>query len=153
MHTVRDTTQKGDAMNTGILIVSSMLIAAGCANNSGQPNVLNAFVPSGGGKSSVIDALNGGIIDPAVSATLNAEDRMKALEAEYRALEVAPSGQIVAWRGAQSTVSGEVYAAQPYEVGSQNCRQYVHKIDNRGQMTSTRGTACRNEDGSWTPLV
>lgn len=130
-----------------------MLIVAGCANNAGQPNVLNAFVPSAGGKNSVIAALNGGIIDPAVSATLNAEDRIKALEAEYRALEVAPSGQIVAWRGSQNTISGEVYAAQPYEVGSQNCRQYVHKIDNRGQMTSTRGTACRNEDGSWTPLV
>ncbi len=140
-------------MKTGTLIVASMLIIAGCANNSAGGNVLTSFVPSGGGKNAVIDALNGGIIDPTVSATLSADDRRKALEAEYRALEVAPSGQIVAWRGSQRAISGEVYAAQPYEVGSQNCRQYVHKIDNNGQTTSTRGTACRNEDGTWTPLV
>ena len=126
---------------------------SGCMNRTGQSNVLNSFVPSGGGKNSVINALNGGILDPAISATLSGEDRMKALEAEYRALEVASSGQIVAWKGAGDTVSGEVYAAQPYEVGSQNCRQYVHKIDRNGQSTTTRGTACRNEDGSWTPLV
>jgi surface antigen len=140
-------------MRTGIVIVATMLVVAGCANTSGQSSILNSFVPAAGGKNSVIDALNGGIIDPTVSATLNTEDRVKALEAEYRALEVAPSGQIVAWQGGQGVVSGEVYAAQPYEVGSQNCRQYVHKVDNNGHMSSTRGTACRNEDGSWTPLV
>lgn len=140
-------------MRAGIVIVASMLAVAGCATNSGQSDILNSFVPAGSGKNSVIDALNGGIMDPTVSATLSAQDRMRALEAEYRALEVAPSGQIVAWQGSQGQVSGEVYAAQPYEVGSQNCRQYVHKIDNGGQTVSSRGTACRNEDGSWTPLV
>ena len=140
-------------MRAGFAIVTSMLAVAGCATNSGQSDILNSFVPAGSGKNSVIDALNGGIIDPTVSATMSAQGRMRALEAEYRALEVAPSGQIVAWQGTQGQVSGEVYAAQPYEVGSQNCRQYVHKIDNAGQTISSRGTACRNEDGSWTPLV
>ena len=136
-----------------ILSVSFMLALAGCSNTGGQSSFLNSFVPQSSGKSSVIDALNGGIIDPAISAKLSSEDRMKALEAEYRALEVAPSGQIVAWQGVQGGVSGEVFAAQPYEVGSQTCRQYVHKIVRGGIETTARGTACRSEDGNWTPLV
>ncbi len=140
-------------MKAGIVIVASLLALAGCSTQSGQSDVLNSFVPAGSGKNSVIAALNGGIMDPTVSATLNSQDRTRALEAEYRALEVAPSGQIVAWRSAQGQVSGEVYAAQPYQVGSQNCRQYVHKIDDGGRTVSSRGTACRNDDGSWTPLV
>ncbi|MDA4848129.1 RT0821/Lpp0805 family surface protein [Hoeflea poritis] len=142
-------------MKIGYLILSFTfaLALAGCSNTGGQSSFLNSFVPQSSGKSSVIDALNGGIIDPTISAQLSSEDRMKALEAEYRALEVAPSGQIVAWQGTQSGVSGEVYAAQPYEVGSQNCRQYVHKIMQGGVETTARGTACRSEDGNWTPLV
>ncbi|WP_136658601.1 RT0821/Lpp0805 family surface protein [Nitratireductor sp. XY-223] len=142
-------------MRFGYLISSFVLAlaVAGCSNTGGQSSFLNSFVPQSTGKSSVIDALNGGIIDPSVSAQLSSEDRMKALEAEYRALEIAPSGQIVAWQGAQSGVSGEVFAAQPYEVGSQNCRQYVHKVVQDGVTTTARGTACRSEDGNWTPLV
>ncbi len=141
------------AMKAAVVLVATLLVVAGCQSQSSQTDVLNAFVPASNGKNSVIDALNGGIIDPAVDASLSNQDRMRALEAEYRALEVAPSGQIVAWRGARGDVSGEVYAAQPYQVGSQNCRQYVHKIDSDGQSTTSRGTACRNDDGSWTPLV
>lgn len=126
---------------------------SGCAGNGTQPNVLNSFVPQNGSSANVIDALNGGIIDPAVSASLSPADRNKALEAEYRALEVAPSGQIIAWKGNGDRVSGEVYAAQPYEVGSQNCRQYIHKVDVNGETKTTRGTACRGDNGNWTPLV
>ncbi|MCY6381505.1 hypothetical protein [Hoeflea prorocentri] len=142
-------------MRAGYLVVlaATLLAVTGCTATTGQPGLLNSFAPQSSGQSSVIEALNGGIIDPAVSAQLTADDRRKALEAEYRALEAAPSGQIVAWKGAQKGVSGEVYAAQPYEVGSQNCRQYVHKITRDGQSTTTRGTACRSEDGNWTPLV
>ena len=136
-----------------ILAVAALLALGGCAKTGGQSSFLNSFVPQSAGKQSVIEALNGGIIDPTVSAKLSTDDRIKALEAEYRALESAPSGQIVAWTGTQGGVSGEVYAAQPYEVGSQNCRQYVHKIVQGGETVTAHGTACRSEDGNWTPLV
>ncbi|MCP4315201.1 MAG: hypothetical protein GY789_04000 [Hyphomicrobiales bacterium] len=136
-----------------IIAVAVLLALGGCAKTGGQSSFLNSFVPQSASKPTVIEALNGGIIDPAISAQLSADDRTRALEAEYRALEIAPSGQIVAWSGTQSGVSGEVYAAQPYEVGSQNCRQYVHKIVQGGETVTARGTACRSEDGNWTPLV
>ena len=58
--------------------------------------------------------------------------------------------QGVTWQG--SGESGEVVAAQPYRVGSQNCRQYKHTVTAGGTTQTARGTACRNADGSWTPL-
>ena len=45
--------------------------------------------------------------------------------------------------------AGTVRPAQPYRVGSQDCRQYTHVIQVNGGPREARGTACRNEDGSW----
>jgi surface antigen len=77
-------------------------------------------------------------------------DKQRALEAEYRALESAAVGQPVVWSGRK--ISGKVVAAAPYQVGSQNCRQYTHTLTADGKDTVTRGAACRNNDGSWSPL-
>lgn len=100
----------------------------------------------------IIAELNGGIIGPVVGKRLGDADRTRALEAEYRALETAPSGQAVAWQGRGGRVSGEVVAAAPYAVGSQNCRQYSHAVTIDGATETAKGVACRNPDGSWTPL-
>lgn len=133
--------------------LSLALGLAGCANTGGQSSLLNSFVPATTDEPTVIAALNGGIVDPAISSQWSKQNRKRALEAEYRALEVAPSGQIVAWAAEDGSVSGEVYAAQPYEVGSQNCRQYVHKVIQGSETVTARGTACRSDEGNWTPLV
>ena len=59
----------------------------------------------------------------------------------------------MAWKGKPDGHYGEVVAAQPYRVGSQDCRQYTHTVYPAGQPKNARGTACRNADGSWTPLT
>ncbi|MBB4007323.1 hypothetical protein [Allorhizobium taibaishanense] len=97
-----------------------------------------------------ISALQGGIVSR-TGAELNDGQRKRALAAEYQALEVSPGGQTVTWR--DDDVSGEVVAAAPYQVGNQNCRQYRHKVTVDGKAVEARGTACRNEDGTWTPLT
>jgi len=96
-----------------------------------------------------IASLEGGIV-ARTGVELSDSDRQRALEAEYRALEAAPGGQPVVWSG--RGVSGQVVAAAPYQVGSQNCRQYTHTVTAEGKQTQARGAACRNPDGSWTPL-
>lgn len=101
----------------------------------------------------IVNAMAGGLIGGTAGAGLDDKDRRSALEAEYRALEYTPSGQAVSWRGERSKHSGEVVAAQPYRVGSQDCRQYSHTLSIDGQARTARGTACRNVDGSWTPLT
>jgi len=89
-------------------------------------------------------------VSKANGITLSTADRQRALEAEYRALEAAPGGQPVIWKG--RGVQGSVVAAAPYQVGSQNCRQYSHTVTADGRETVTRGAACRTAAGTWTPL-
>ena len=136
----------------------ALAVLAGCSttgSGDGKPSLTaSAFGGSSGGKAAatIIEQLAGGLIGGTVGAGLSERDKRAALEAEYRALEYTPSGQSVAWRGAGS--SGEAVAAQPYRVGSQDCRQYEQKVTTgSGQTRSARGTACRNADGSWTPLT
>jgi surface antigen len=94
--------------------------------------------------------LQGGIVGRA-GANLSSSDRSRALEAEYRALEAAAGGQAIAWKG--DDASGQVIANAPYQVGRQNCRQYRHTLTVGGRETTARGAACRNSDGTWTPLT
>lgn len=93
----------------------------------------------------------GGLVGGAMGADLSRIARREALEAEYRALENTPPGEPVTWQ-APSGSQGTVRAAQPYSVGSQNCRQYTHRLEAGGATQEARGTACRNPDGSWTLL-
>ena len=84
---------------------------------------------------------------------LGRADLRRALEAEYRALEYSSAGQVVPWSGGSAGLRGEVVAYQPYRVGSQDCRQYAHSVYAAATPQTVRGTACRNADGSWSPLV
>ncbi|HEV7251234.1 MAG TPA: hypothetical protein VGN93_30030 [Shinella sp.] len=120
---------------------------SGCTTISGGKTQTGGTVPAGAGV--YITALQGGLVSRNAAA-LSKADMQRALEAEYRALEAAPGGQPVVWQG--KGVSGSVVAAAPYQVGSQNCRQYSHTLTVDGRDTATRGAACRNADGAWTPL-
>jgi surface antigen len=134
--------------NAAPLVAVALL--AGCASGpSGAMMGGFAASESGGNRASqsIAAAMGGGLI----GERLDGSDRRRALEAEYQALEYGQVGQAVAWKG--SDAAGEVTAYQPYRVGSQDCRQYAHTVVIAGQSTNARGSACRNPDGSWTPLV
>lgn len=145
----------GLPFSRSLLVVPMMLVlcvALSACGTSGKGRVL----PSLGGSSdtkpqtSLLTPLGNGLIGNA-AGQLSPLDRRKALEAEYRALEYSPAGKAVSWNSGAN--SGDVTAAQPYQVGSQNCRQYSHSYDIDGTQQTSRGTACRNADGSWTPLT
>jgi surface antigen len=127
--------------------VSACTTTRGPSGSGGASGLLASAKPSSSGR--YIKALEGGIIGR-TGVKISDSDQQRALEAEYRALEAAPGGQPVVWSG--RGVSGQVVAAAPYQVGSQNCRQYVHTVTADGKETQARGAACRNDDGSWTPL-
>lgn len=136
-------------------MVASGVALAGCGTtSSGQGGAvagLGAASTRVASSATYIEALQGGVVSRLGGVELGKSDRQRALEAEYRALEAAPGGQPVAWQG--RGVSGSVVAAAPYQVGSQNCRQYSHTVTVKSQQTTARGAACRNSDGSWTPLT
>jgi surface antigen len=133
------------------MIVSTLLVAvalSGCTTTKSAVS-RGIFSSRPSASAAFITALQGGIVGRS-GVSLSDSDKQRALEAEYRALEVGAVGQPVVWSG--KGVSGKVVAAAPYQVGSQNCRQYTHTLSVDGKDTVARGAACRNNDGSWSPL-
>ena len=140
-----------------VSIASMMLVVTLALSACGTTDKGIGLGSFGGGsaakkpQTSLLTSLGNGLLG-SFANQLNAADRRQALEAEYRALEYSPAGKAVSWSGSGSN-SGDVTAAQPYQVGSQNCRQYSHSFIIDGSQQTFRGTACRNPDGSWTPLT
>jgi surface antigen len=143
-----------------VMIVLLAVMLSGCMvgqSGTSSRTAVGAFAGSSAVSgearaSALLEALNGGLIAGEIGTDLRSGDRRMALAAEYQALEYASVGQPVSWRGANDRTTGEVTAAAPYRVGSQDCRQYVHTV-RVGETTKTaRGTACREEDGRWALL-
>ncbi|MBY3134990.1 hypothetical protein [Rhizobium laguerreae] len=133
------------------MIVSALIVAvalSGCTTTKSAAS-RGIFSSKPSASAAFITALQGGIVGRS-GVSLNDSDKQRALEAEYRALEGAAVGQPMLWTG--KDVTGKVVAAAPYQVGSQNCRQYTHTLTVDGKDTVARGAACRNDDGSWSPL-
>lgn len=148
--------RRSQRMKTGLRgaffpLVLAAVTASGCTSTGGGRSTTGGAASAGPQDAGVyITALQGGLVSRNAAARISKADLQRALEAEYRALEAAPGGQPVVWQG--KGVSGSVVAAAPYQVGSQNCRQYSHTLTVGGRETATRGAACRNADGAWTPL-
>ena len=145
------------------LIVASLVFASGCtATNESVGAVSGAVIGvvvgnqfgSGSGRvaATALGALAGGVIGGNIGRRLDYSSRQHALKAEYNALENGRSGAPVRWQGTGQTY-GEVVPQQPYQVGTSNCRRYTHTIYIGGQPETATGTACRNSDGTWTPLA
>ncbi|WP_378943656.1 hypothetical protein [Mesorhizobium sp. ANAO-SY3R2] len=147
------------SMRFQVALVAGLVAVSGCTTSGGgtggaiAPAIAGVYSGASNGKVAVriINAMEGGLIGGSIGNGLSESDRRKALEAEYRALEYGQGGQAIAWKGTGR--AGEVVAAQPYRVGSQDCRQYSQTVFTTGTPVTARGTACRNADGSWTPLT
>lgn len=87
-----------------------------------------------------------------IGSALSPAARKQALEAEYQALESMKSGEIIHWQYSV-TQNGKITPFPPYQVGSSNCRRYVHAVSIDGQTRQSAGTACRDNEGNWTPLT
>ncbi|MEO0329214.1 MAG: glycine zipper 2TM domain-containing protein [Pseudomonadota bacterium] len=144
-----------------VLVFSSLFVTACSTSNQTIGQVTGAIAGGvvgnqfGGGRgktiATVVGALAGGVVGGAIGRNLDANSQQSALQAEYNALETGAAGQPVNWQGNNGTY-GQVVPQQTYQVGSQNCRRYTHTIYVDGNPEQANGTACRNGDGSWTPL-
>jgi surface antigen len=139
-------------------LIAALLALAACGTTKEPPKLGTEETPpvptdSGDKQSAIIKSMRGGLVGGSIGAGLSDDEKNHALEAEYRALEYGQGGQATAWKGDSSDTYGQAVAAQPYRVGSQDCRQYTQTVVRDGQTKIARGTACRNGDGSWTPLT
>lgn len=131
-----------------------LLILAGCApkENSLIPQRIEVDQIKPATSRQLLQALNKGILPKMTFDKLPPRDKVRALLAEYKALETSPSGKAIVWQNPSGTYSGSVIALQPYKVGSQNCRQYSHSINILGQQIKASGAACRSPNGKWVPI-
>tara|TARA_Y100000815_G_scaffold108865_1_gene97487 strand:- start:39914 stop:40411 length:498 start_codon:yes stop_codon:yes gene_type:complete len=157
----RDLNAKAMRILSLTLAVAVTGIVSGCSTTGGAVPSLAFGEISGGAQNAdnrlagtaLVNALHGGILPEEIKTQMNGATRDAALQAEYQALEYTPAGQKVTWGETGAPLKGEVVPSQPYRVGSQDCRQYTHTVFTGGAPVASRGTACRNPDGSWTPLT
>ena len=88
-----------------------------------------------------------------IGRSLDARDRELARQAELDAWERGSSGRPVRWRNPDNGRYGEVIPDAPYKRGGNDCRDYTHRVYIEGRPQAMRGTACRNSDGTWTPVA
>jgi len=100
----------------------------------------------------VAGALIGGFIGNRIGAALDEEDRRRAFAAQTEALENGRSGAPVAWRNPDSGRYGNIVPGPAYQQRGVTCRPYTHTIYIDGKPQVARGSACRNPDGTWTPV-
>lgn len=137
-------------MHPAVLSLVCLSVLSSCTTSNTRAPGGGLLGRGGASSTPYISSLQGGIVGRS-GLQLDRGDFNKALEAEYRALETAPGGQAVVWGSGDTR--GEVIANAPYQVGNQNCRQYTHDLTVDGKQAKVRGAACRNADGTWTPLI
>ncbi len=144
-----------------IALAAAML--AGCAGEPGPKTgagVASGAIAGGligaatgrGGRDVVAGALIGGLVGGMIGNALDEDDRRRAYAAEMQALEYGGPGTPHSWRGERGAYGTIVPGPQYARSGYARCREYTHTIYINGRPETSRGVACRNPDGSWTPV-
>ena len=135
----------GPKENTGTLVGAGTGALLGAA--VAGPGVGNAV----GG--AVVGGLLGGFIGNRIGASLDERDRAMAYAAEMEALNRGAAGAPTAWQNPANGHYGSIVPGPAYVQSGRNCRAFTHTIYLDGTPQTARGVACRNPDGSWTPVA
>ncbi len=100
----------------------------------------------------LIGATAGGLLGSAIGASLDERDRQAAYAAQMQALEQGQPGAPVGWRSDHTPYYGTIVPGPYYVSSGRRCREYTHTVYVNGQPEGSRGTACRNPDGTWTAI-
>jgi surface antigen len=68
------------------------------------------------------------------------------------ALESGSAGAPVGWENPDSGRRGSIVPGPYYDRQGSRCRDFTHTVYIDGRPQIARGQACRNPDGTWTPV-
>jgi len=134
----------GPRENTGTLVGA----LAGAAIGSQIGGSTGSRVAAG-----VAGAALGGLIGNRIGAAMDDEDKRRAYMAQMDALERGAAGAPVGWENPDSGRRGTIVPGPQYDRRGSQCRDYTHTIYIDGRPQIARGAACRNPDGTWTPVA
>jgi len=137
-----------------IAVALAALALAACAvsETAVVPQPASINVTGGIGSTAPKSAVaNAGVLGNGIGTSLDERDRQRAYDAELRALEQGEPGEPVGWRGAAGRY-GTVVPGASYETRGARCRDYSHTIYVDAKPQTARATACRNPDGTWSPV-
>ena len=100
-----------------------------------------------------LGAAGGALLGGAIGASMDEQDRERAYLAELEALENGPPGAPVGWRSERTAYYGTIVPGPVVTRRGLRCRDYSHTIYINGRPEIARGTACRNPDGTWSPVA
>ena len=144
-----------------VALAAGMLAACGPGhNNTASGTVVGAAVggllanqvakgSNGRAAATALGAVMGGILGHEIGRGLDERDRLRAQQAEYRALEYGQSGAATPWRNPDTGRHGTVVPGRPYQLSGRHCRQFTHTIYIDGRPETMTGKACRRPDGTW----
>ncbi len=110
--------------------------------------VLGSQVGGGTGRTAATigGALLGGLLGGSVGSSLDRSDELQA----YQALENNRTNEVSTWRNPDTGSQVAVIPTRTYTGASgQYCREYDTRVTIDGRREDARGTACRQDDGSW----
>jgi surface antigen len=137
-------TGTGPKENTGTLVGA----LAGAAIGSQIGGSTGTRIAAGVGGAAL-----GGLLGNRIGAAMDDDDKRRAYAAQLDALESGPPGAPVAWENPDSGRRGTVVPGPTYDRRGARCRGYTHTIYIDGRPQTARGEACRNPDGTWTPIT
>jgi surface antigen len=88
----------------------------------------------------------------AVAATQSFDDTDQAFMTQQfkHAMDTALNGQPMGWTNPSNGYQVEVTPTHMYQQADNTyCREFTQTISVKGQPATTKGTACRQSDGSW----
>ena len=87
-------------------------------------------------------------VDPGALKQMGDTSKSEASSAQYYALQFGRVGAARTWTG-DSGVTGQVSVGPYVKVNNHDCRDFTNVVNIGSRSLTRRGTACREDDGSW----
>jgi surface antigen len=87
-------------------------------------------------------------VDAGAIKVMSTTDQRQASSAQFYALQFGRPGAPRAWAGDSGAV-GSVTVGPYVRVNNLDCRDFTHTVTIKGQSFAHKGTACREQGGTW----
>jgi surface antigen len=88
-------------------------------------------------------------VDASAIKVMSTTDQRQASSAQFYALQFGRPGAPRAWAGDSGAI-GSVTVGPYVRVNNLDCRDFTHTVTIKGQSFAHKGTACREQGGTWT---